>query len=291
MARVTDALLGEKAFAKGAKAPMLDLTYGGQNGYAPNLGEWVSNQAYVRRQLVCVLLEAPKFFSLMPDSAKWVQALKAMVELHATSIEGLNAGLKVDFDEHAVGGAGEMQQEVTNVTRARTEPVFGFVEKYGRPIQTLLYHWISYGMMDADAKFAMVGTLDGSRPDDLLADWFSMSCLFFEPDAQHKKVVQSWVVTNMMPQETGPIEGKRDLTAASEVLKLSIPFTGIAQYNLGSNVFAQGILDGINLANANPILRPSFITAIGSDVSAATVGYETGAEALGTNAVSGLTKS
>ena len=284
MARLTEAILGQKAFGGNANQPMLDLTYGGQHGWAPNLTEWVSNQAYVRRNLVCVLLEAPRFFTLMPDPAKWVSTLKSLVELHCRSIEGFNAALTVDTDEHPVGGAGEMQQEVINVTRARTEPSFTFVEKYGRPIQTFIQHWIQYALMDPETKYALVGTLE-KKPDDLLADWYSCSALFFEPDPIHRKVVQAWVTTNMYPKETGEIIGKRDLTTASEVLNLTIPFTGISQYGLGVNLFAQKILDGININNANPYLRPSHLQSISSDVAAAAEGYKKNAEDLGSSAV------
>lgn len=284
MARLTEAILGQKAFGGHANQPMLDLTYGGQHGWAPNLTEWVSNQAYVRRNLVCVLLEAPRFFTLMPDPAKWVSTLKSLLELHCRSIEGFNAALTVDTDEHPVGGAGEMQQEVINVTRARTEPSFTFVEKYGRPIQTFIQHWIQYALMDPETKYALVGTLE-KKPEDMLADWFSCSALFFEPDPTHRKIVQAWVTTNMFPKETGEIVGKRDLTSASEILNLTIPFTGISQYGLGVNLFAQKILDGININNANPYTRKSFIEAVSSDVAAATEGYKKNAEDVGINQV------
>lgn len=285
MARLTEALLAQKAFGTNANQPMLDLTYGGQHGWAPNLKEWISNQAYVRRNLVPILLEAPKFFTLMPNPEKWVSTLKSLIELHARSIEGFNAGLTVDTDEHPVGGGGEMQQEVINVTRARTEPSFTFIEKYGRPVQTFIQHWIQYALMDPETKYALVGTLE-NKPDDMLADWFSMSCLFFEPDPTHRKVVQAWVTTNMYPKETGEVIGKRDLTSASEILTLTIPFTGISQYGLGVNLFAQKILDTINHTNANPYLRPSFVDSISADVEAAQEsGYKKGIEDLAASAV------
>jgi hypothetical protein len=286
MARVTDALIGSKAFAKNSTQPMLDLTYGGQNGFAPVLSEWVSNAAYVRRNLIPIVLEAPKFFQSMPDPEKWVQTLKALIELHPKSIEGFNAGLKVEFDEHDVGGGGEKQQEITDVKRDRTEPTFTFIEKAGMPIQTFLYYWIVYGMMDPDAKVAMVGTLDANRPTDLLPDWYTMTCLFIEPDPTHRKVMKSWITTNMMPKGTGDIIGKRDLTAASELLTLNVEFTGISQFNLGTNAMAQKILDNINLTNANPYLRPAFIQEISSDVGAAARGYKSNVETLGSTAIS-----
>ena len=287
MSRVTNAILGSTAYGRGSTDSMLDLTYGGQFGYSPNLVELVSNQAYIRRNLICILLEAPKFFQLMPDPAKWVQTLKALFELHCRTIEGFNGGLTVDFDEHPVGGAGEMQQEVTDVKRARTEPVFGFVEKYGMPIQTFLYYWITYGMMDPDTKYALSGTLS-QPPSDNLMDWHSATALFIEPDPTHTKVLKSWVTTNMMPKGTGEIIGKRDLTAASEVLNLNVEFTGVSQFNLGTNVFAQSILNTIKMTNANPYLKPSFIQGINSDVAAAsTSGYREEIANLSSQAVTG----
>jgi hypothetical protein len=285
MSRITDAFLDQKAFGKNANQAMLDVTHGGQFGWSPNLTEWVSNQAYVRRNLVCILLEAPRFFQYMPEPQKWVDTLKSLFELHARSIEGFNGALTVETDGHPVGGAGEMQDEVTNVTRARSEPSFTFLEKTGMPIQTFLYNWITYGLMDPDTKYAMVGTLAGERPTDMLPDWYSASCLFFEPDPTHRRVVKSWVTTNMFPKETGEITGKRDLTSASETLSLTIPFTGISQFNLGTNKFAQSILDKINLTNANPYLNPSFIQKLDSNISDTSEGYFKGTDTLSKSAI------
>lgn len=285
MGRITEALLDQKAFGKNIDHAMLDLSYGGQFGWSPNHEQWVSNQAYVPRNLVCILLEAPRFFELMPEPQKWRDTLKALFELHPKSIEGFNAALTVETETHAVGGAGEMQDEVTNVVRARTEPSFTFVEKAGMPIQTFLHNWITYGLMDPDTKYAMAGTLQGERPQDMLPDWYSATCLFFEPDPLHRKVVKSWVTANMFPKETGEITGKRDLTTAGAILNLTIPFTGISQFNLGTNKFAQSILDKINLANANPYLKPSFVQGIDSNVSETADGYAKNIDDLSKSAI------
>lgn len=291
MSRLTNALMGERAYGRGSSQPMLDPSVGnGYFGWAPSVGDFVSNQAYVRRNLIPVLLEAPRFFQLMPEPEKWVQTLKALIEIHCRTIEGLNAGLTVEWDEHPVGGGGEFQQEFTDVKRARSEPSFTFVEKYGRPIQTFIYNWITYGMMDPETKYALAGTLEGERPEDMLADWYTATVLFIEPDPTHTKVVQSWLTSNMAPKGTGEIIGKRDLTTASEVLNLTIEFTGISQYGLGTNVFAQSILDEINMTNSNPYLRQSPITSRDADVATANAvtGYDKSVTDLGNSAVPGL---
>lgn len=284
MTRLADAIL-TGAYTSG-KTPMLDLRYGGQLGYAPNLVEWVSNQAYIRRNLVCLLIEAPKGFQYMPNPDFWVGALKSMVELHAKTIDGFNAGLEVEWAETDVSGGGEKQQDPTNVTRQRSEPVFTFVEKYGRPMQHFLQEWITNLIMDPDSKVPAIATIgNGVRPTDLLADMYGATMLFFEPDPSHTSVTKAWLTTNMYPKGTGEIVGKRDLQSAGEQSELSITFAGTSQTGQGVRAFAQSIMDRINVTNANPYLRPAFVQDISSDVAKADQGYDHNTTTLGSTAV------
>lgn len=289
MGRLTDALM-TGAYVRNVDRPVLDLKYGGQQGWSPNLAEWVSNQAYVTRPLICIVLEVPRIFTVMPDSAKWIASCKSLFETHAKSIDGFNAGLKVDFDSHTVGGAGEIQEEVINVTRETSTPKLTFVEKYGRPIQTFLEYWIRYGLMDPEAKFALISTLTNSQVTDLLADWFTATCLFIEPDPMHRNVSKAWLTTNMMPKGTGDITAKRDLSSSQELVTLDIEFTGLSQYGTGVNLFAQNILKNINITHADPNMRPSYADKISPDVEAAERGYKKWAETVGSTAVANMDK-
>lgn len=286
MARLDNALLDGKAFSKDTSNVMLDLTHGGQFAWSPNHAEWINNQAYIRRNLVPIVLEAPKFFQLMDNPEVWVSCFKSLIEKHCRTIDGYQAGLKATFDDHPVGGAGEVHQEVTDMKRDRSEPVFTFIEKYGRPVQTFIEYWMRYGMMDPETKYAMIGTLRQNVPTDLLADWFTGTILVFEPNPLHTKIEKAWITTNFAPQNNGEVIGKRDLTSASEILTLSIPFTGISQYGLGVNKFAQTVLDNIRLANANPFNAPAMLKEIQKDVEAAAKGYKQSVLDLGASAVS-----
>ena len=124
--------------------------------------------------------------------------------------------------------------------------------------------------------------------EDYLHDWFSMSCLFFETDPTGRKVSKSWVTVNMMPRESGPIEGKFDLSSPREMLTLTIPFTGTSQFNMGGDLFAQQILDRINLENAVPLLRPAPFDDIEADVQGGPSGIKENIEQLAAEAVPGL---
>ena len=290
MGRLTDAI-NNGSYSRDTDRPMSNLALGGMNGWTPNLAEYVNNMGHTSRPLSCIVLEVPRMFTVLPNPEKWVASYKTMFELHSRSIEGFNAGLKVDFEEHPVGGAGEQQQEFVNVTRERTQPKHTFVDKYGRPIQTFHDYWIRYGMMDPETKFALLGTLGNANVKDLMADWYTGTHLYYVADALHKKIDKAWVTTNIAPMGNGDITGKRDLTASQELLTLDIEYTGISQTGFGVNQFAQGILDKINSQNADPFMKPSFIDKISADVAAATsLGTVNTIENTGKAAVTNMSK-
>lgn len=287
MSRLADAI-ASGGYANNNFAPMLDMAFGGNGGWSPNVTEFISNQAYVSRPIIPILLEVPKLFTVLPESYKYIAALKTMFELRAKTWDGFNSSIKVDFDEHPVGGAGEKHQEVVNATREQTIPKWSGVELYGRPIQNLMEIWIRYGMMDPDTKFALAGTLASVNIEDLLADWNTASCLFIEPDPLHKKVNKAWLCVNMMPDGTGPIEGKRDLTSGQEILNLDFTFTAITQQGLGVRVLAQQILDSIRSNYADPSMYPAAVQGVSPDVEAITRGYKQWIENVGNSAVSSI---
>jgi hypothetical protein len=205
-------------------------------------------------------------------------------------ITGLNAHLTVDVAETPVGGGGNMQQDFTDVKRERSVPQFSWNEKYGMPVTMFHQGWITNLMMDPDTKFANVATLDQSSaygpPPDMLADMYSATMIFIEPDPTHTRVVKSWLVTNMWPLSTGDIVGSRDLTAAGENLTVDITYAGIAQYGLGVDAFAQQLLTSISIANANPYTENAFVNGINADVAATTTGYQNEVATIAFNQVS-----
>lgn len=272
-------------FTVGYDTPMIDVRFGGQDGYAPILTEWVSHQAYVAKQGICLLIEAPRGFAFMPDPDYCVGALKALLERQPKSITGFQRGLKVETVDNAVSGGGEMQQDMIDVKRDRTVPVFVWIDRPGRPIQTLLEEWITNLLADPDSKVPNICTLPGMRPTDMLADMHSATILFFEPDPTHTTVLKAWLSTNFYPLSTGDINAKRELATSMESGEISIEFSALSQSSLGVRMFAQALLQSINITNANPNLAPAFVSGIDANVLAATTGYAAGAEALGAAAV------
>lgn len=275
--RYDDTLMGQKAYGVGRSAPMLNLDHGGMNGHMPDYPAYISNTPYVRRNLVVRLLAAPRGFQYLPDPEKWIATLKALLETHPQSVEGFNNQLRVEVRETTFGGAGEMQEAVANVTRERVNPVFNYVEKYGRPITWFYDRWVTELLMDPNSKVPNVITrTNGARSKiiDLLPDFTSATIIAFEPDPTFTKIDKAWLVADMKPKEQLAMqEGKRDIHNGGELVEFGINFTGVAQTGPGVDALALKLLSSMTLAGANPSARNAFTQDIAGDVKGVGFGY------------------
>lgn len=277
MARLKDTILGTEAFGAQSQNPdgIVDISQlqSGQNGISTNFAGYVSNTAYVRRNLIAVLVEAPKGFQYLPNPERWVATLKSLIELHANSIEGLTSTLTVEHVEEAVGGAGEMQETLSNVTRERSTPTFNWTEKAGKPVNNFLTAWITMLMMDPETKIPSVMALAGEKPTDVLPDFNSMTVLFIEPDPTNTRVVDAWLSTNMQPKSAGEVIGTRDLTVGGELTQYSVPFSALTQTGEGVRKLAQTYLAEMSKTGVNPNLSEAFVQGIEEDIKASDAGY------------------
>jgi hypothetical protein len=283
---VADAIL-QKGSVYAGHGPAANLIYGGQNGPMAKIGmkgpdgknydEWISNQAYVRRNIIPIVLRYPKFFDFMPDKDKWIATYKALIELHALTIDGLSSGLSVETDEHPVGGAGEMQEEITNVTRARSTLTFTYKEKSGKAIQKFLDYLIRYGYMDPDAKRPLVSqyiTKVADISNMYTADYYTGTVIFIEPDITQKLVVDAWLCTNMFFKGNGDRTGKRDVHSAGEVPEYSIESSCITMNNEAVFTLADSILSSLTVLTTLPdtgIVVPS--SGVDSALAATKTGF------------------
>lgn len=263
-----------------SNAPMLDVREGGHFGYMTQPKEYVSAAAYIPGNVVCLLIEAPRGFQVLSNPDERVATLKALVEEQARTITGLNSTLSVEMSEVPVGGAGEVHQDIINVTRARSTPTFAWPEKLGRPINIYMEDWVEQlGMMPETKIPGIVTNTDNQRdvtPEDFLPDFRTMTCLFFEPDVSFKRVVKSWLCTNMFPMSTGENTGERDLTTARATLEHSIEFSSSTFVGKAVTDFAQEMLDTLSLSGVNPNLRDVYPNELSPDVAKSDDGYADG---------------
>lgn len=270
------------AYAAGVQTREADLRFGGQMGYAPDYTTWVNAHPYVSRPVIPILMQAPLGFQSLPNSDIWVSALRSLVETAPLSITGLNAQLDVSTDSIPFGGAGQEFDVYTNVKEQKPDITFTWAERVGMPIYRFISSWIRFLMMDPDSKYATINAIPNSSLTDMLADQYTMTMMFIEPDEAHRSVRQSWLVTNMFPKTTGPNTAKRDMASDQELRKdLAVGFTGIAQYGAGVDDVAQTLLSEIDLVGADPNARQAFLKELSGYVTDSTGNsYENTAESI-----------
>jgi hypothetical protein len=226
----------------------------------------------------------------MPDTAKWIETFKALIELHPSAITGLTSGLTVDTDEHAVGGGGEFQEEITDSKRARSTVNTTYKEKAGKGIGKFFDVFIRYGMMDPDTKKPLVAKFIESIEDIgglYTPDFYTATVMFIEPDITQKVVVDAWLVTNMFPKSNGERTGKRDIKSAGDAPELSIDWAGITMNNEAVHDMADKILSNLTVLNKIPDVDmiPSE-SEVSANVAGAKVGFnETGGNTTADTAV------
>jgi hypothetical protein len=204
--------------------------------------------------------------------------------LHAKTFDGFDAALEVESTETAAGLGGEKFHDISNVTRAVSNPSFTFTDLYGRPIQNFLHDWITIFGMDPITKVPGIVTL-GINPTDWLNDMSTATILAFEMDPLHKKVVKAFLTTNLFPKGTGEIPLKKDKESEGELSELTIAFTGTTQVGAGVVALAQKLFDTVNMTNANPYLAAAFAQEIAADVKKQTSGFAQGVADLSNTTV------
>lgn len=269
MARSVGTLIANnRGYSSLSFAPTTDLRQGGQNGYIPDYRTYLSNSAYVQRNVIPFLVEYPRGFDHLPDSEIWIGTLKALVETQALEISGLNGGITVQYVENAIGSSGEMQEDFSQVTRERSVPSFTWVERQGRPVHLFFNGWIFYLIGHPDTQTPMINSIpmNADKYFDFLPDFNSMTVLFVEPDPFQRRVIEAWLCVNMMPKSSGELNGKRDLPSAMTDRKIQVEFTAMTMMSLGVNQFAQSLLDQLNYVGLNPQTRRSSVETVSANI-------------------------
>jgi len=149
----------------------------------------------MKRDVIPVVLQVPKGFGLLPNKDAWKEAVKALFEVHAKTIEGLNSSLTVEHQEHQLGLSGATMREPGNVNREATSITLGGVlERYGNPFEILLDVWVRYLMMDPDLKAPLITRVvdADALPKAWTSEWYSCTVLFIEPDPLYRTVIHAW---------------------------------------------------------------------------------------------------
>lgn len=253
--RWNDHLVGQNSYNRTGASNAIDPAKAGARVFAPDLANVASNSPYVRRNVIPFLIEAPRFFDYHPQADRLVAGLKAFIEVHTRTIDGLNQQLTVDSGEAPLGGSGERIQTPTNVTRAVSNPTHGCWELQGRSITKMMKWWIKWGIGDENTKVPLITTLPSYAEAEVREynqTFFGATVLYVEPDPTMREVVSAWLCTNMYPTATPAFEGSKDASQLGQTLDLNVEFTAFTDVSEGTELFARRMLQRINMAGMNP---------------------------------------
>lgn len=274
MQRFTNPFIGQNGYGRGQSPNTINLAQAGTHTMAPDLANVATNTPYVQRNLIPFLIEAPRFFEFLPNRDLATRCLKAFIEKHTRTINGLNQQIQVDTADNLFGGSGESLKAATNVTRTPSSPTFGGWELQGRAVTRFIKWWIQYGIGDENTKIPLVISDGLVAAEQYDATFYGATILFVEPDPTMTEPVSVWLGTNMFPLATPPWEGRKDASQLGQNLEFDIEFSMVSDVSVGATIFAREMLRSLNLRGLNPNDRRLWFTGVSADVAAAQNGLQ-----------------
>lgn len=241
--------------------PWMDLTRGGQFGYLPRIGtvdkdgkvksELINHGSYLRRDLIPILLNYPRFFDYLPNTDLLVKTLKALIEDRPIRIEGINHKLSVEYTETPIGAAGEAIVEPTKVKRERNQITFTYNEVMNKSIQRFIEFMIKFGISDPHTNTPLIARYLNIKDNIHIytPDMYSFTVAFIEPDATNQYAVDGFICTNCWFAEAGERLGSRDITAPKDKLEISAVINPVTTSEPQTVQFCDQLLKNITIFN------------------------------------------
>lgn len=259
--------IGSNGFSNGGMTPIARLDLGTQDGLTTDYRIQNATTPYVKQNVLCFLLEAPAFFMYLKNGHQLVATLKALME-GSQKIDGLDGTIKAEYVE-VTAGAVEMQEAFSRTTRERSVPQHTWTERYGMAVTRFFQTWVMMGMGDPLTGVPGVVTLKSNEhltaygqahtAYTLMPENISATCLYVEPDPTHKYPVKAFLITNMMPKETGDWTAASDRTSSPDKQEIQVSFTGMQEINAGVDNLALHILHAINQTGTFSYDRRAYI--------------------------------
>jgi hypothetical protein len=257
-----------KAYAKNALPPVLNMAVQGNQGYLTEMQYYPSATDYIRKPLIIKVLQAPAGLMMLPNGSAYVAAYKNLIENWMQSWQGFNRTLSVNTQETQLGNAGEVFQTPSRVARARSQISSTVVEKDNMPVIRFLEDMVRYLIMDPDTGHPLLSGVSEQFTDQL-ADIYGGTILAWEPDKTFKKVQKAWLITNFWPhQDIGENTGNRQLQTDGETLTYNLNWTGWQKVGYAVDKLAQGFMDAVRVTGIDPQYQKNFIEAVDSNVAA-----------------------
>ena len=246
----------------------IDLTVGGQFGWASDYEGIINSTPHTTNNVICRVLSSPRGFNLLEGEAQtWHAHFKALFELHPKSITGLNQTLNPDWTSTPWNGTGEELEVPVGMKRAKSDVTCSFVEKYGLVITQSVEAYHRLFIMDEDTKHPGIALLNNENMHDGLIDFYTWTLLFIEPGRYLEQVNNSWLMTNVSFKNSVDRTAKRDKNSSNDTLEFDLNLTGVTQVGWGVHALATNVLKQMRATQADPYRAPAFLKGPTADIS------------------------
>lgn len=240
---------------------MADIRRGGQFGWHSDFSGIVNSTPHVSNNIICRVLSSPRGFNKLPkNAAVWHSSFKALFELHAKSITGLNQTLNPSWNGDPWSGTGEQIEVPIGMTREVSSVEFTFNEKYGLPITHMVNAYHRMFIMDEDTRHPTISMIADEPITDGLLDFYTWSMIFIEPARYLEHANRCWMITNMGIKTAPEQTAKRDKTSDGELLDISLQMSGVAQVGYAVDALGNRILKAMKATQSDPLRAPHFMT-------------------------------
>lgn len=201
--------------------------------------------------VIPVVLSAPTLFHSVDGATNM---LKAFVERHVHSIDGIDLTLNLETEEGAPMRDGQRPSVPTVTKRADVNPSLTCRELPGNSAWNLIAWWIKQ-ICDPDtgvsASSSMVTTTSGTILPRLMST-MAMDVLFIQPssDMRPENMIEAVIITGMIPKSTGPL-GMQKKMGEAQVPERTFEFTGIIQANERTRQVGRDMLQLLQIHSAN----------------------------------------
>lgn len=227
---------------------------GGMYGWAGNVFEYLSAQPHVSQQAWCIVLSTPNIFSKLPGGSQLHALCKAFFENRSQSFEGLRDSTEIQFG--TMEWTGHRLSIPVGATRTMGQVSHVAYDVEGEPFTKMFKTWSQWGMMDPEILNAKAVLLDD--PGDLLLDDTSYSAIYFEPTRNMRDIAHAAIVVGGMPNNTVPIELRRNKSEENQIRQIQMEFTGVVEFDtLAVKQIARKMLSLLPLYNPDAVAAPA----------------------------------
>ena len=237
-------------------AHVADMTVGATLGVGVKSISLDAATPLVMPPVMIVVLQAPMMYDKQQIK---IDTLKALLETHATAVNGIDVEYNIDTADSPVGHDGQVHQVPTQNKRSAVNPSFTIPEVTGNLVWRFFNQW-GFDMChpDTNASFSHLSEKVAQALPFVSSSYsMTMAAIQFDPSGIPENIIDGAFYSNMFPTAPGGAIGFEKTIGTSNTRERSITFSAHLRHNEHTRDLMIDIAKQLKLGNVrkgpNPI--------------------------------------